>query len=156
MELITVNLDEVVQNDFNCKIFDEIKFNQLKSSISNHGLLKRPVIRIREDGEYEVIDGRFRIKALLELGITQTELIYLPIKERSKALMIYLWLNDFSFDIDHVKLLSEINKLQKDHSNKALEKLIPYSAEELSLYTSLFNFDWSMYDDKENKQATLF
>ncbi len=156
MELITINLYEIVQNDFNCKIFDEIKFNQLKSSIQKYGLLKHPIVRLNAGGQYELIDGRFRARALFELGIAQAEFMLISAPERSDALKLYLWLNDFSFEIDHVRLLAEINTLQSIHDNKALEKLIPYTKEDLTLYSSLYHFDWSMYEEQENKQQTLF
>lgn len=64
----TVRLGDLEENDYNPrKRFDGAAMEDLKNSIENVGLVQPPTVRPGENGNYEVISGSRRLRALKDL-----------------------------------------------------------------------------------------
>lgn len=50
------------------KVQEDLSFFELKQSIKNNGLLNPVVLRIKEDGRYEMISGHRRLLAMKQIG----------------------------------------------------------------------------------------
>ncbi|WP_033827346.1 nucleoid occlusion protein [Bacillus andreraoultii] len=68
-EIVKIPLDEIIPNRFQPRtIFDEEKIDELARTIHTHGIIQPIVVRQLENGQYEIIAGERRYRAIKKLG----------------------------------------------------------------------------------------
>lgn len=106
MEIIKVAIDSVKLWDKNPRQIRPDDYERLKRQITRLGFYK-PLIAIREDGNFVVLGGNMRLKALKEIGATDVELSVVDAPTLQKQIEFALSDNDQAgfYDTD---LLSEL------------------------------------------------
>lgn len=68
-EINKIPIDEIIPNRFQPRtIFDDEKIEELSRTIHTHGIIQPIVVRPLEDGQYEIIAGERRWRAMKKLG----------------------------------------------------------------------------------------
>ena len=85
-DLILVGVNEIKPSPFQPRReFDEVKLEELASSIKSHGLLQPVVIRVRPDGAYELIAGERRLRASGLAGLNEIPAIVENISDKDAS-----------------------------------------------------------------------
>lgn len=86
--VIRVNLDKIIPNRYQPRTdFDEKSITELSQTISEHGLLQPMVVRSYEDGQYEIIAGERRFRALKKLNWKKVPVIVKELDDEETASM---------------------------------------------------------------------
>ncbi|PIC63420.1 nucleoid occlusion protein [Sporosarcina sp. P13] len=81
-----VAIDSIVPNQFQPRtIFSEEKIEELARTIHTHGVIQPIVIRKMDDGQYEIIAGERRYRAMRKLGWTEVPAIVRNLSDKETA-----------------------------------------------------------------------
>ncbi|MDV6378821.1 nucleoid occlusion protein [Sporosarcina sp. GW1-11] len=81
-----VAIDSIVPNQFQPRtIFSEEKIEELARTIHTHGVIQPIVIRQMDDGQYEIIAGERRYRAMRKLGWTEVPAIVRNLSDKETA-----------------------------------------------------------------------
>ncbi len=102
LQTVYVNINDLVNADYNPRKWDEKALSDLKESIKRFGLVDPAIVNIAENRKNIVIGGHMRIEAAKALGVTEMPVIYLniPNVEKEKELNIRLNKNHGEFDFE--------------------------------------------------------
>lgn len=68
-EVKKIPIDQIVPNRFQPRtVFDDEKIEELSRTIHTHGIIQPIVVREFEDGQFEIIAGERRYRAMKRLG----------------------------------------------------------------------------------------
>lgn len=85
-EVVKLPIDKVIANKFQPRtIFDEEKIGELARTIHMHGVIQPIVVRVDEDGNYEIIAGERRYRAMKSLDWTEVPAIIRQLSDRETA-----------------------------------------------------------------------
>lgn len=168
--MIRVSLQDIVSPDWGWHLPDDAESaTKLKSSLSQHGQLSALVVRqtkIRtplahapegsysERDVYEVIDGRRRVEAMRVLGWSEVWVLDKGEISVRESVKICLTL-ELGAETDFVLLARHIKELSSDDDFTSLPVTTPFTAERLTYFKTLCDFDWSQYQDGD-EQVSLF
>lgn len=115
-EIVKVKLNEVIPAPYNPRYIDDDEYEKLLKSIETYGFKSVLVINKRNN---HVVGGNQSLKALMELGYTEANAIYVDLDDHNeKALNIALNKISGEFDIPKLKdifdELREINDFDLD------------------------------------------
>lgn len=83
--ILEVGIDQIIANPFQPRqYFDEIKLDELASSIREHGIIQPLVVTERSEGGFELIAGERRFKASQRNGLTKVPVIVKKISDKEK------------------------------------------------------------------------
>jgi ParB family chromosome partitioning protein len=86
--VIRVSLDKIIPNRYQPRTdFDEKSITELSQTISEHGLLQPMVVRSYQDGQYEIIAGERRFRALKKLNWKKVPVIVKELDDEETASM---------------------------------------------------------------------
>jgi ParB family transcriptional regulator, chromosome partitioning protein len=72
--------------------FDPNKFAQLVQSVKEHGILEPLIVRLLDDGEYELVAGKRRLRAAREAGLVEVPVVLRELDDK-QALEVALMEN---------------------------------------------------------------
>ena len=122
-EVLSIRTEEIKDNRFQPRTnFDDAKFNDLKASIKEKGILQ-PILVREKDGAYEVIAGERRLKAARALNIENVPVIVKKVTDQ-EALVIAL--------IENIQR-EELNAIEEAEAYKRLIEEFNFSHEEIAL-----------------------
>ena len=80
---------------------DEHAFNELCESISNVGIIQKPVVRTNSEGELEIVVGHRRVAAAVKVGLERIDVDHKVLTDR-EAMEMHLCENTVRQDLDFV------------------------------------------------------
>lgn len=107
-----VDINHIFPNPWNPNRQNDETFDKEKQSITAFGMIDPILVREKEDGTYEIIDGEHRWRACLELGFTKMKVESIGKIDDSSAKLLTINLNNLRGKDDIFKraaLLKEIN-----------------------------------------------
>jgi len=145
MKLQKLDISSIYIPTDDFKITDEPLLEKLENVLKKFGQLQ-PIIVFKENDSYRLIDGTRIYLAALNLGWESLYAIEIPNNLNSEDIaLIRVIFTQFKFDYDVIKLISFMHSFMEKYSIADLEKLLPYSEEDLHSYKKLFDFDWNSF-----------
>jgi len=84
-QISEIAIDEIKANPFQPRqYFDEIKLEELASSIKKHGVIQPLVVTKKPEGGYELIAGERRFKASQKSGLSKVPVVVKKISDKEK------------------------------------------------------------------------
>ncbi|WP_026695823.1 nucleoid occlusion protein [Peribacillus kribbensis] len=81
-----IPIDEVVPNRYQPRtVFDDSKISELAQTIRTHGIIQPIVVRMFEEGQYEIIAGERRYRAMQMLGWEEVPVIIKDFNDKETA-----------------------------------------------------------------------
>ena len=85
-EVVKLPIDKVIANKFQPRtIFDEDKIEELARTIHMHGVIQPIVVRLDEDGNFEIIAGERCFRAMKSLGWEEVPAIVRQLSDKETA-----------------------------------------------------------------------
>jgi len=85
-EVVKIPIDKIIPNRFQPRtVFDEEKIEELSRTIHTHGVIQPIVIRHFENGQYEIIAGERRYRAMKKLNWTEVPAIVRDLTDKETA-----------------------------------------------------------------------
>jgi hypothetical protein len=138
-----VPIDEVRPNSWNPKDEDTEEYQIVKKSIETRG--QREAISVRQNKDYEILDGEQRWRACKELGWEKV-LIYdwgeISDKDAKEET---IW-KEIQVPFNEIKLA----ELVAQHTAENPDFNLPFSDEQIQAYKDMASFDWDQYNQDNN------
>ena len=135
---------------------DDSEKQDLIKSIKHNGQLKNIVVRLLDNGMYEVIDGKVVYEALADLD---KDFIWCKVIKRITTLeakLIYLQLN-FNLREDFVEIAKSVKEICEVVSRYECSKFTRFSANEVADLIKINDFDFERYKKEQiSEQSTFF
>lgn len=148
MERLVINTNEIVISDNDYKYSNYVMFEKLKRSLISYGQL-RPINCIFKDGKYICVEGKFILKALIELDIKVVQVNSFDMSETDYSTLQFV-INDLYFKKCDVRTSEILNKMESvDYS------LLPFEKEEVNSFIKLLNFDWNEFERKKEGEGQI-
>lgn len=132
-------IDKVIpQKNQPRKNFDEKSLSELAASIAKHGLLQPILVRAKTEGQYEIIAGERRWRAVKQLGQTEIPALIKAVSEQDQsemALIENLQREDLNIleEADAYKHLIEVWGYTQEKVAQAIGKSRPYVSNTMRL-----------------------
>ena len=120
----------------NSNVMPDALFEKLVDHIESTHRYPPIVVRQRQEGGYEIIDGHHRVKALGRLGVDTAHCVVWDVNE-SEALLLLATLNRLEGSDDPRKRAALVAQLQGGRDLKALSQLLPERVEHLKKLVTL-------------------
>lgn len=132
MQINTIPISQIKENDWNPNELDEKAFNVLTRNIKDEGVGYTQPIEVREIGkdQYEVIDGAHRLRACKEAGLTEIECVISEYDD-TQAKLETLAKNKIRGSINLIKAAKLISELDKGIALEDIEDRTFYGRQEL-------------------------
>lgn len=147
-----VDIKLVHENTWNPNVQQAENFDALKRDIERvdgnyqQPLLVRPHPELK--GEYEIIDGAHRYRAMRDLGFDEIVVVVENLDDKMARIKT-ISMNKLRGDFDTVPLATLMVELQKVYgmTEEELKDLLGYSEDEIKGFESLISFEPSSFDD---------
>lgn len=174
-----VSIKKVKPNEWNPNVQSDFIFLREKRSIERFGFVLPVLVRELDDGNYEVIDGEHRLRAMREIHAEDVTIYTTPDKttpiprgkinvknlgkvKDSDAQQMTLLMNELHGEPDTIRKAELIKDLSQNVSFQDLADRLPYAEDELESYINMADFDWDEYKegsetrpDDDEKWVTL-
>lgn len=141
-----MDLDKLIQADWNYKLEDEALSLALLNNIKREGQIVSLMVRELDTGFFEVVDGNHRLPVLLKLGMKKAMVCNLGKVSRTEAIAKAVGTNEIKFEPDNIKLAGLLNELGQDYTVEELAEFLPYDKEKLENFQKMLAFDWSNFN----------
>jgi ParB-like chromosome segregation protein Spo0J len=143
MTIKPLRIDQLyIADDF--KINDSKLLKKLENILKKFGQLTPLLVCKGNDDQYKIIDGVRVYTAAINLKMEILECVVVDVDEVDSHLLKVIY-DQFMFDYDIVNLVEIMHIIMEKYNVYELEKILPYSEEELNNFKKLFDFDWSQY-----------
>jgi len=129
LDIIQVEINRIVPNDYNPNVVSEETLAKLRTEIGQKGLCEPIIVRSRGEG-YEVVDGVHRWRICRELGWPDIPCIIQPYDD-NEARIKTLQLNYMRGSVIPIRLAALIHDLSKEIKLEDLAKRLPYEEPQL-------------------------
>jgi len=148
-KIITVDIEKIIPNKYNPNVMDKKTFEQTKKNILREGLIGAIVCRKSPDkeGQYVVIDGEHRWRAIKSLGYKKVPIIVLD-KNVSEAMISTINFNKLRGAFDNLRLANVIYELNKTYSLEEIEEKLGYTQDELEGLKNLSEIDFDQLEEE--------
>ena len=139
------------------KEFDELKMEELKSSIQENGILQPIAVREIKKNHYEIIAGERRYRAAKEIGLKTIPVYILSVDSESEIMEYALIENIQRVDLDPIEE-SEAYALLKSKYNLSQNEISKKVGKSRSLIANslrLLKLPTSIKDDIKGKKLTM-
>ena len=130
MEIIMIELNKIIPNDYNPNVVAEDTMAKLRAEIAHKGLCEPIIVRGRGNDGYEIVDGFHRWMICRDLGFKEIPCI-IQDYDSQEAKIKTLQLNYMRGSAVPIKLASLIHDLNKEISLEDLAKRLPYEEPQL-------------------------
>jgi len=159
---LKVDINLVHPNKYNPKLnFEEnehnaIEYQKIKDSLEKFGQVDPVIVRTLDEGEYkgeyEIINGFHRHRAMKELGSQEIEIKDLGVIDFDTAVAIALQTEDTKIPIDNIELAGLMKELvTEDKDTDYWAKLLPYNAEIIQSKIDLIDFDFEQFNNEQEE-----
>ena len=153
-EYLQIPISKLVPNTWNYKKENRQLYQKLKVNISKGGQLQTLLVREGETN-YQVIDGVTRLQIMKELGFEETICCNLGKISDVSAKLISIEVNQTRFDLNCINFIELFQEVMQKISKEDLLSTLPFTLEELTHMEKLFDFDWSQFEDEDDKQLSF-
>lgn len=151
---LVLHVAEVKPNIWNPNRMDAATFEKEKASITRFGFVQPVIVRRLPSGEYELVDGEHRLKAAIELGMTEIPAFEIgPISEH-EARQLTVLLNELHGQAEPERLADLLRGLLASDTLDNLVEVLPYSKEEFGKIAQLPEFDWDQFKQKTEEEGS--
>lgn len=150
----TLAPDRLHPNPWNTNVVSPENQAKLEQSIKRLGMFKPIVVRVREDGDLEIIGGQHRWEAARALGLKEVPVVNLGVTSDKKAKEIGLVDNGRYGADDTLQLAELLDELGV--SSEELASFMPYSESDFASIFSSVSIsldDLDLPDEVETPQA---
>lgn len=152
-----ININDVVGDEHNIKLIDDTIKQKIITYIKEFGQMQLIVVRSDMFNKYKIIKGHTIFDACKSAGLEMINVMDLGDVSDESAVFHYIRLSTLKQDIDTLELAYLMKPLLESMQINELVKMLPFSLEQLQMFTEIFNFNWNQYNDKVNEnQKTLF
>ena len=139
------------------KNFDSIKMEELISSIRQRGILQPIAVRKLEDGNYEIIAGERRYRAVKEIGLKKIPAYVLSIKKEAEIMEYALIENIQRDDLNPIETSEgfAILKSKYNLSQQEIAKRVGKSRSVVANSLRLLNLPNSIKDDMKGNKISM-
>ncbi len=146
--VVNIPVDKIVENEQNAAIFDMTDIDELANEISENGFHGAIEVIRKKEGNYEIISGHRRFRALKLNGVKEIPCIILDVDDTDdeKKLRLLITSNVFNREISPLSLAKAINvaekrifSKQKGDTRKALAEFFNKSESQIHKYKVLVN-----------------
>lgn len=150
----TLAPDRLHPNPWNTNVVSPENQAKLEQSVKRLGMFKPIVVRVRDDGELEIIGGQHRWEAAKALGLKEVPVVNLGVTSDKKAKEIGLVDNGRYGADDTLQLAELLDELGV--SSEELASFMPYSESDFASIFSSVSIsldDLDLPDDVESPKA---
>ena len=127
---------------------DAETFRKEKNSITRFGFVVPLVVRRMPDRSYQLVDGEHRLKAALELGMTEVPVFDIGPIGDSEAKQLTILLNELHGSPEPDKLAEVLRDLLASETLDTLTEVLPFSKDEFAKVARLPEYDWDKFKEK--------
>lgn len=123
-ELRTINADQIDKPYVLLRPVRKtsVEYLELKDSIETHGFNQSILVRPRENGRYEVVDGFWRFSVALEIGLKQVPCIVEDHTD-DEVLAAQIRMNEVRKQTNRLELARHLRRMQKSDPNLRISDL---------------------------------
>lgn len=145
LDIQAVSIDKVHPNTWNPNVQDERTFEATKESLDHFGYIAPVIVRPHptREGEFEIVDGEHRWRALTEQGHDGTIDVVVGAFTDQQAKRLTVILNETRGSADKVELAKLFDSLDMDAADLIIG--LPYTDEELDGLLKLADFDFDHF-----------
>ena len=151
--MILLAPDELEPNDWNPNQQDAETFSKERTSIRRFGFVVPLIVRPHPTTKkvWQIIDGEHRLKAGVELGMTQFPSYDIgPVSDR-EAMQLTIVLNELRGKPEQGKLGEILKRLLTTETLDSLTEVLPYTKQQVGEIAKLPDFDWDGFKAKTHK-----
>lgn len=164
--VVNIPIEKIVENEQNAAIFDMTDIEALASEISENGFHGAIEVIRKKDGNYEIISGHRRYRAMKINGVREVPCIILDVNDddEEKKLKLLITSNTFNREISPLSMARAIDiaekkifSKQKGDTRKALAEFFNKSESQIHKYKVLVRLIPELQDvlEKEIVPYTL-
>ncbi len=148
-----VPVADLHEAEWNYKTNDEFMQERLRENIKRNGQLENLIVRVREAGGYEVVNGNHRLREFKALNYGKLMVCNLGAITQAQAERVAIETNETRFASDELKLGEALKRIKLEFSTEELERTLPMTGERISDLVGMTNFSWSQFDKKPDGAA---
>lgn len=138
-----IEIEKLVGADWNYKKEDENGLLEtLRNNIKRNGQIENIIVRELDTGFYEVCNGNHRLKVFQELQMPKAICYNLGKISLAEAKRLTIETNETKFKADSIRLAETVTELLNSFSVDELAETMPYSADEITNFKDILDFDW--------------
>lgn len=141
-----LGLEELEPNPWNPNEMDDETFEKEIESIRKFGMIDPLTVRKMDDGQWQILDGEHRWRALNALDFDRAPVWDLGEVADPVAKQITVVLNELRGTADRQKLGVLLKDLITSETTEELLSVLPYSEEAFKDLVDLPDFDWGELD----------
>lgn len=149
-----INKNKIIVPKWSFKVKEDSEKSDLIKSIKHNGQLKNLVVRLLDNGMYEVIDGKVIYEALVDLKKDFIWCVVIKNITELEAKLIYLQLN-FNLREDFVEIAKSVKSICEKVSKYECSKFTKFSANEISDLIKINEFDFERYKKEKQKEQSF-
>lgn len=151
----TVRADQLEPNPWNPNEQDSETFTKEQNSLRRFGFVVPIVVRPHPDKKdiWQIIDGEHRLKAGLELGMTEFPCFDIGPVSDFEAEQLTIILNELRGKPNEKKLQDSLKRFLATDTLDRLTEVLPYTKEEYGRIAKLPEFDWGKLKNANAERA---
>lgn len=143
LEIVPVRVDLIDPNPWNPNVQTDVIARATRESLEHFGFVEPVLLRPKDDGRFEIVNGEHRWKEAQGLGIEEIPAVVRDLADDA-AKKLTVILNETTGDPDIVLLGRLLAELQEDEDFRIA---LPYTETELAHLLSLGADDWDAFAD---------
>lgn len=144
MNVIGIPLSELREASWNPNVMNHGMTRLLRSSIYRNGLVENLVVRLMDDGIYQVLSGNQRLKVLRDMGFTSVPCCVVELSD-AEAMLLAQALNQVHGEDDPGLRAELMRNVLKSIDEKDVLRVLPESSASLAAITSVGRQDIAVH-----------
>lgn len=133
---------------------------KLRANMKEHGQIVNVILRNKEGGRFEMVNGNHRLEIMQEDKVTECMSYHMGTISDTLAMRVAVETNETSFPNNPMRLGDIVSQILETYEGNisALTKTFPFSGAEVSALTQLEQFDWNDFQNRlviESKEPVL-
>jgi ParB-like chromosome segregation protein Spo0J len=158
VDALTVPIDELAFPLWGWHDQDDAMLHRLARSLTTYGQVLPLLVRSLEDGQLEIVDGRWRLALMRRLRWTDAWVVDVGPCSSAAAVRLALTLSELRLETNYVEVARAVGLAQSAEPDTlaTLSTTTPFPLSRLERFTQLLGFDWSRFEEgADTSQLTL-
>lgn len=152
-EYQVVPIEMVDEAPWNYKENDDEQSKVLAANLKRNGQIENVIIREKDDGRFEMVNGNHRLVAMRTLGAKRVFACNKGKITEHEAKRIAIETNETRFQTDQLKLGKIMAELGSTFGFAELAETMPWTQQNLELMAQLESFSWDQYKATEGSEG---